>query len=361
MRTAPTDSASIVVAAARPIAVIRWLWTVVALIVAMVVVGGITRLTESGLSITEWKPVTGAIPPLNDAAWQAEFAKYKATTEYAVEHRWMALDDFKRIFFWEWFHRLIGRVIGLAFALPLAWFAWKRAIPKGYGPRLIGLLLLGGLQGVIGWWMVTSGLAGRTDVSHYRLAVHLTLALIIIAALVWTARDLSTGTGPASGQRSRITTLGSVALALLFVQIVWGALTAGLNAGFAFSTWPMMGDALYPADGPSFAPRNWIDAPVTVQFIHRWLAFVAGAALALLGRRLAKAGHGALGFTLVVLVVVQISLGITTLLTGVHLHVAVSHQGVAALLVIAATWAAHTLANVPPPLLTKGAWVHDQG
>ena len=174
----------------RPLSIARWLLFAAALVFAMVVIGGITRLTESGLSITEWKPITGALPPLGEAAWLEVFAKYQQTPEYQQINRGMSLAEFKFIFFWEYLHRLLGRLIGLAFALPLAWFAWRRAIPRGYGPRLVALLALGGLQGAIGWWMVKSGLVLRTDVSHFRLAVHLLTALFIIAGLVWTALDL---------------------------------------------------------------------------------------------------------------------------------------------------------------------------
>ena len=176
----------------RPISISNWLYAVAFLVFIMIIVGGITRLTESGLSITEWKPITGAIPPLSEAAWLSEFEKYKQIPEYLEINgpAGMTLDDFKFIYFWEWVHRLLGRLIGLAFALPLAWFAFKRAIPEGYGGRLAGLLVLGGMQGAIGWWMVVSGLTERTDVSHFRLATHLLMALLILAALVWTALDM---------------------------------------------------------------------------------------------------------------------------------------------------------------------------
>ena len=176
--------------AARPVAIARWLLLVAFLVFCMVVVGGITRLTESGLSITQWKPITGAIPPLTHDQWMEAFRLYQQIPEYREINRGMSLSDFQFIYFWEWLHRLLGRLIGLAFALPLVWFAGKRAIPRGYGWRLVALLALGGLQGAIGWWMVKSGLSVRTDVSHYRLAVHLLTALFIIGGLIWTALDL---------------------------------------------------------------------------------------------------------------------------------------------------------------------------
>ena len=175
---------------ARPRAVANWLFFVAALILAIVVVGGITRLTESGLSITQWKPITGAIPPLTHDQWMEAFRLYQQIPEYQQINRGMSLDEFKFIFFWEYIHRVIARLIGVAFALPLAWFWVKGMIPSGFKPRLVGLLLLGGLQGVIGWWMVASGLSERTDVSHFRLAAHLLLALFVLASLLWTARDM---------------------------------------------------------------------------------------------------------------------------------------------------------------------------
>src|SRR5688572_30742583 len=205
--------------AARPLAIARWLIAVTALVFVMVVVGGITRLTESGLSITEWKPVSGAIPPLSQADWQRAFELYQATPEYREVNgpAGMDLAAFKYIFFWEWFHRLLGRLVGLAFALPLAWFAIKRAIPKGYGWRLILLLALGASQGVLGWYMVMSGLVNRTDVSHFRLSAHLLLALLILAALVWTALDLRRLARDPEVCPARLSPLATGAAAILFI------------------------------------------------------------------------------------------------------------------------------------------------
>jgi heme a synthase len=200
----------------RPMALARWLLGVAALVILMVVVGGITRLTESGLSITEWKPISGALPPLTEAQWQAEFAAYQRIPQYIEVNgpAGMTLAGFKQIFFWEWFHRLLGRLIGLAFALPLAWFWFKRAIPQGYHVRLLGLLALGGLQGAIGWWMVKSGLTQDVKVSHLRLATHLGLALTTLALLIWTALDLR---AHAAGRpRARLRLLGALALAILW-------------------------------------------------------------------------------------------------------------------------------------------------
>ena len=199
--------------------------------VTIVVIGGITRLTELGLSITEWKPISGALPPLNDAAWAELFAKYKTIPEYTQINQGMSLADFKFIFFWEWVHRLLGRVIGLALVLPLAWFAYRRAIPSGYTLRLVALAALVGLQGTIGWWMVSSGLTQRTDVSHYRLAAHLLTALFLLAGLVWTALDLRALAANPNAKPARLTSFGALVGIILFIQLLFGAYTAGLNAG----------------------------------------------------------------------------------------------------------------------------------
>ncbi|NTS65590.1 COX15/CtaA family protein [Sphingomonas sp. HHU CXW] len=328
---------------ARPLAIARWLYAVAALIVAMVIVGGITRLTESGLSITEWKPISGIIPPLTDAQWQAEFANYQRIPEYQQLNRGMTLDGFKAIFFWEYLHRVLGRVIGMAFALPLIWFALRRRIPTGYGWRLVALLALGGLQGAIGWWMVASGLSERTDVSHVRLAVHLVTALTILAGIVWTARDLGALAASPLARPARMTLGVAAALLLLFVQITYGAFTAGLDAGYAFASWPLMGETLFPSGVPMLTPAaaNIVDNAIVVQFIHRWLAFATAAGLLWLAWRARLAGHELVATAVVVLVTIQIALGIATLLSGVEILVAVSHQANAALLLIASVIAAH--------------------
>ena len=307
----------------------------------MVVVGGITRLTESGLSITEWKPITGAIPPLSEAQWAAEFAKYQRIPEYQQLNQGMTLAEFKGIFFWEYLHRLLGRVIGIAFAVPLAWFWVKRAIPQGYGARLVGLLVLGGLQGVIGWWMVTSGLSERTDVSHVRLAVHLNLALVILAAIIWTARDLAS----LPARPARLTRVGAIALALLFVQLIYGALMAGLNAGLAANDWPLMNGRVFPTQ--EFLARRIPDAlvndPYVVHFIHRWWAFVAFAGLIVLARAAKRAGDRRSSVLIHSTVGVQILLGIATVMLGVPIWIAALHQLVGALVLIAAVRGAHTI------------------
>ena len=316
----------------RPRAISNWLLVVAALVFLMVVVGGITRLTESGLSITEWRPITGALPPLTQAQWEDAFALYRATPEYQQINRGMSLAAFKFIFFWEWFHRLLGRIIGLAFALPFAWFALKRQIPQGYGWRLTLLLLLGGLQGVIGWWMVVSGLSLRTDVSHFRLAIHLMTALFILGLLVWTALDLR------QGRRARLRLWPAVILAVLAIQILLGAWTAGLNAGLAANDWPLMNGRFFPE--VAVTARALTYDPFLIHWLHRWWAWVAVAALVVLARmakpvdrRASLALHAAFG--------TQVLLGIATVMTGVNIVLAVLHQAVGALVVASAAWAAH--------------------
>jgi cytochrome c oxidase assembly protein subunit 15 len=326
---------------ARPLAISNWLLALCGLIFVMVVVGGITRLTESGLSITEWKPITGAIPPLTEAQWLSEFELYKRIPEYQQINRGMSLDEFKTIFFWEWAHRQLGRVIGLAALLPLAWFAFKKGIPSGYGSRTGSIFLLVCVQGAIGWWMVASGLTERTDVSHVRLAVHLLMALFIFGFALWTALDLRT---PGAVPR-KIPTMGRWAFAVLALQLLFGAYVAGLDAGHAFNTWPLMGDSLYPAAAPWLEPffRNFVDNPITVQFIHRWWAWVVLVFAVVLARRLRGVSrkhsiylHAAIG--------TQILLGIWTLWSGVDLHVAVAHQATAVLVVASFVAAVHRLA-----------------
>ena len=332
---------------ARPEALIKWLMGIAVLVFAMVVVGGITRLTESGLSITEWKPITGALPPLGEAAWMSEFEKYKAIPEYTQINgpAGMTLAEFKFIYFWEWVHRLLGRLVGVAFALPLAWFWVKRAIPAGYKPRLLALMALGGLQGTIGWWMVSSGLSARTDVSHYRLATHLLTALFILGGLVWTALDLKMLARNVHAKPAKLTGFSVVVLGVLFVQLLFGAWVAGLNAGYVSNSWPLMNDRLVPdgIDTTKGILYAFVNDPFLTHFVHRWWAWVAVIALIMLARRTRTAGvrpaslaiHSAFG--------VQILLGIATVLTGVNIVLAVSHQAVGALLVVATVWGAHVL------------------
>jgi cytochrome c oxidase assembly protein subunit 15 len=326
----------------RPRAISNWLLAVAFLVFAMVVVGGITRLTESGLSITEWKPVTGALPPLTHDQWMDAFRKYQQIPEYRAINRGMSLSDFQFIFFWEWVHRLLGRLIGVAFALPLAWFAWKKAIPAGYGLRLVALLALGGLQGAIGWWMVESGLSVRTDVSHYRLAVHLLTALFIIAGLVWTALDLRVLAENPAARPARLTGFAASAGAVLAVQLLFGAFTAGLDAGYVSSTWPLMNDHFFP-EGVTWLGSAWATVssdPFLVHFVHRWWAWVAAAMLILLARRAKRAGERRAAIAINAALGTQILLGISTVISGIALPLAILHQACGALLVAATAWGA---------------------
>lgn len=331
--------------APRPRQIANWLLFIAFLVLLMVVVGGITRLTESGLSITQWKPVSGAIPPLSHADWMKEFTLYQGTTEYQTINRHMSLSEFKFIFFWEYFHRLVGRLIGIAFALPFAWFAWRRAIPAGYGWRLAALLALGGLQGAIGWWMVASGLVNRVDVSHIRLAVHLLNALFIIGGLVWTAHDLQALTRNPQARPARLSGFAIFALVMLTTQLCLGAFTAGLRAGYAFDGWPLMGNSLFPQGVAMLEPlwRNIVDNPIVVQFVHRWFAWAVAAVLLILALRTQRAGAKGAAHAVLTLVALQITLGIATLLSGVSLWIAVAHQAVGALLVVATVVCCHRL------------------
>ncbi|SEI73630.1 cytochrome c oxidase assembly protein subunit 15 [Sphingobium sp. AP50] len=330
---------------ARPAAIARWLLIVAFLVFCMVVVGGITRLTESGLSITQWKPITGAIPPLTRDQWMEAFRLYQQIPEYQQLRQGMTLSDFQFIFFWEWMHRLLGRLIGVAFALPLIWFAWKRAIPAGYGPRLVALLALGGLQGAIGWWMVKSGLSVRTDVSHYRLAVHLLTALFIIGGLIWTALDLFVLARSSRAKPAILRPFALVVLLVLMVQLMLGAFTAGLDAGYVSSTWPLMNDHFVP-EGISWMGSLWATVssdPYLVHFLHRWWAWVAAVALFILARRAKRAGQRGASIAIQAALGTQILLGIATVISGIALPLAVLHQAVGALVVAAAAWGAHAI------------------
>jgi len=329
----------------RPGAIADWLFFVAALVFVMIVVGGITRLTESGLSITRWEPVSGALPPLSAEQWEAQFEAYRDSPQYQKINRGMSLGEFKDIFFWEYVHRLLGRLIGLAFALPLAWFAWKKAIPKGYGWRLVALLALGGLQGAIGWWMVASGLVDRPEVSHIRLAVHLLTALLIFGALIWTALDLRRLAGSPGALPARMPTVAIWTLSVLGLQFLFGAYVAGLEAGYAFNSWPKMGNEWFPSATPMLQPflNNFVDNPVVVQFVHRWLAFVVAAFCAALAVKARRNGSMGAGHAVAAAVAVQILLGIATIVTGVELWIGVAHQAMAALLLAAIVYAAHRL------------------
>jgi cytochrome c oxidase assembly protein subunit 15 len=327
--------------AIRRRAVRLWLIAVAALIFAMVLVGGATRLTESGLSITEWQPVTGVVPPLSNAAWNAEFDRYKAIPQYSQVNRGMTLGEFKAIFWWEWAHRLLGRVIGGAFLLPFLWFLWRGYVEPGLRWRLWTIFGLGALQGAIGWWMVASGLAGRTEVSQYRLAFHLTLACLIYVAILWTAERLADRRTPAVAPRLRF---GAVALlVLVLVQIYLGALTAGLRAGLIYNTWPQIDGAFIPAAARLFVDqplwRNFFENTLTVQFDHRVMAYTVLIVALLHGfDGLRARGTAATGAVVLALaVVLQATLGILTLLYVAPLGLALAHQGMALVVLTLAT------------------------
>jgi cytochrome c oxidase assembly protein subunit 15 len=318
-----------------PRAVRWWLITIAALIAIMVLVGGATRLTESGLSIVEWKPVTGTLPPLTEAQWGQAFEGYKSIPQYRELNAGMSLDEFKTIFWWEWSHRLLGRFIGVAYLLPFLWFLWRGALGTDLKRRLWIIFGLGALQGAVGWWMVASGLTQRVEVSQLRLATHLVLALAIYAAIVWTLRRLSERQSTVASPRLKIT--GLVLLALTFVQLYLGALVAGLRAGRVYNTWPEIDGALIPSAARLFfeAPwwRNLFDNTLTVQFEHRMVAYallalvILHAVDAIRSRAGPAAVNGAI--LLAAAITLQAALGILTLLHQVPILLGLAHQAMA--------------------------------
>lgn len=306
-----------------------WLYLVLLALFALFVVGGVTRLTGSGLSITEWRPVHGVIPPLNDAQWAEEFEKYKQIPQYGELNRGMALEEFKTIFWWEWTHRFLARGVGFLVALPLAFFWLAGRLEAHLKPKLLGLLALGGLQGAIGWWMVASGLSERVSVSQYRLAIHLVLACIIFTATMLIARGLAPHSAGPAGERTRRE--AGILLLLTLVQIYLGALVAGLDAGMSYNTWPLMDGRLWPDGLLTMAPAwtNFFENPKTVQFIHRLGAYVlfAVAAWHLVGTWRREGGtHGRRAALLFLLVTVQAAIGIVTLLSVAAFHPALTHH-----------------------------------
>ena len=308
----------------------------------MVIVGGATRLTDSGLSITEWKPLLGAIPPLNDLDWQSAFAKYQQIPEYKIQNKGMSLEDFKTIFWWEWGHRFLGRAIGFVFILPLGFFIITKRVRKSIWPRLLLLFVLGGFQGALGWYMVSSGLVDRIDVSQYRLAAHLTLAVALFAAVVWTALTLDRTILNKPGRVMAISFI-----ATLFLQIAAGGFVAGLDAGYASDTWPLMDGAIVPSGLTTLQPpwRNFFENNLTVQFNHRLLAYglLALALVQVFRRR-------SLSSALVLVAVVgQLTIGILTILYQVPFHVALLHQGGALVVLTLALWHLSKLSRVPAP------------
>ena len=340
-----------------------WLMILFALVVVMIAVGGLTRLTDSGLSITEWRPLTGAIPPLSDADWEAEFAKYREIPQFRIMNQWMELDDFKVIYWWEWGHRQLGRVIGLVWALGFFGFLLARRIPAGWTLRLLGLGVLGGAQGAIGWWMVASGLTGSmVSVASYRLAVHLGLAFVILGLIAWYVfalgreeRDLMQARRLKEGGLHGMATGW---LHLSFVQILLGALVAGIDAGRSYTDWPLMGGQFIPPDPLMLEPawRNFFENPGLVQFIHRMTGYgllLFGAAVWLRGRRSAHgATRAAFGLAFAALLA-QVVLGIYTVMTGAIWQVAIAHQ-LLAVVVFVAILRARFLAAYPVAQTIRG-------
>ncbi len=335
--------------AARRRAVALWLYGVAALMVVTLVIGGATRLTESGLSIVEWKPLTGVIPPLSDEGWQTEFAKYREIPQYREVNRGMSLDQFKTIYWWEWSHRLLARLVGAAFLLPFLYFLWRGWIEPQLRWRLWALFGAGAALGAVGWWMVSSGLAGRVSVSQYRLAFHLTLACAIYAGILWTARGLAPLPAASEPRRLRLTAVSLVGLVLL--QIYLGALVAGLDAGLTYNTWPLIDGAFVPS-----AERLWFESPawrnlfenaLTVQFNHRLLAYALFmlaifhlADVVWLGRD-GAIRTGAL--MLAAAMTIQAGIGIVTLLHHAPLALALLHQAMAIVVLTFAVVHAHRL------------------
>jgi cytochrome c oxidase assembly protein subunit 15 len=359
-----------------------WLLAVALLIAAMVTVGGLTRLTGSGLSITEWDPIMGVVPPLSDPAWQAAFAKYQHIPQYQLQNRGMSLGAFKAIYWWEWSHRLLGRLLGVVFFLPFLFFAFTGAIPRTGLPRMVLLFALGGLQGFVGWWMVESGLETRVSVSQYRLAVHLGVAIILFGAILWTAfeylrgsylsppvygegaeqqrgeagtlRAASPPASPVNGGR-KITVGAYLLVTLVYLQMLLGALVAGLHAGLIYNTWPSMDGRVFP-EHPFIANPWWInffENPGLAQFDHRIGAYVI--AIAVIGLWIAERRAKLEGLArasshmLLFVVLLQILLGITTLVTQAPVALAAVHQAAAAALFATAVWHAYEVSRSRVP------------
>jgi cytochrome c oxidase assembly protein subunit 15 len=338
VETAPAD-------ARRTRALRLWLGCLALLIVAMILVGGATRLTDSGLSITEWKPVTGVIPPLSQSAWQEAFDAYQKIPEYLELKRGMSLEEFKTIYWWEWGHRFLGRLIGVVFLLPFLAFWMAGYIPRALLPRLAGLFVLGGLQGTVGWYMVKSGLVARVDVSQYRLAAHLGIAVAILGYTLW----LIFGLGREQSREARSVSRGAAwvagaVLALIYLQILAGGLVAGLDAGFGYNTWPLINGAFVPSGLGEAQPLvlNLFENPLTVQFDHRMLGYTVVFATILqagwLALRRAAPELVVSAFILVCLALLQATLGVWTLLLAVPIGLGLAHQAGAILLFAAALY-----------------------
>lgn len=315
-----------------------WLAVLFALVVVMIVVGGMTRLTDSGLSITEWRPLTGAVPPLSTADWQAEFDKYRQIDQWRIQNQWMTLDDFRTIYWWEWGHRQLGRIIGLVWAGGFVWFLVRRRIPPGWTGRLLLPGILGGVQGAVGWWMVASGVTrgeGMTSVASYRLAVHLGLAFVILGVLAWYVlllgrleRDLMQAR---RGREARLVAAATLLASLAFLQILLGALVAGIDAGRSFTDWPLMGGQLLPPDATVLEPlwRNYFESPGLVQWIHRVAGYVLGVVGVVIWFQSRRSPHPATRFAfnaVLAAMLVQIALGVVTVIHAAPWPVAITHQ-----------------------------------
>ncbi len=342
-----------------------WLFILFALVFVMIAVGGLTRLTDSGLSITEWKPFTGAMPPLNEADWQSEFAKYQEIDEFQVQNSWMQLSDFKLIYWWEWGHRQLGRVIGLVWAIGFVWFLLRRQIPTGWTGRLLLLGGLGGLQGAIGWWMVSSGVTtgeAVLDVASYRLATHLGLAFVILGFITWYAlmlgrpeKDLMQAR---RAKESKLFGMSTGVLHFAFLQILLGALVAGIDAGRYFVDWPMMQGQFFPPDAFNIAPvwRNFFENPGLVQFMHRIAGYLLFAFAVVVWLRGRKSAHPKTrnAFNLMILAMVgQVVLGIVTVLNAAPVHIAIWHQVLAVILWVLIL-RARFLSGYPIPTSLRG-------
>lgn len=319
-----------------------WLLGVALIILGMITIGGLTRLTGSGLSITEWKPIMGALPPLSDAEWQDAFAKYQRIPQYLVQNHDMTLEGFKGIFWWEWIHRFLGRLLGAAFFLPFVWFAATGAIRKRDWPRMLLLFFLGGLQGFIGWWMVTSGFEVRTSVSQYRLAIHLGTALLLLVAILWIALEYL-HPGKSTGWSKRATGF----VVAVYGQMLLGALVAGLHAGLIYNTWPDMNGGVFP-EQPFFQTPWWInffEEPSLAQFDHRIGAYlVAAFAVWVYLQGIKLSGYAkASAKAVATITAFQIFLGIATLLMQAPVLLSAAHQVTAALLLCAAVWHAYEI------------------
>lgn len=333
----------------KPIAI--WLLVCCALVFAMVVVGGVTRLTHSGLSIVEWQPIVGTMPPLGQSDWDELFEKYHQTPQYKKINVGMSLEEFKGIFWWEYFHRLLGRVIGLAFFVPFVYFLARKAIDRPLGLKLAGIFFLGGLQGAMGWYMVKSGLVDNPHVSQYRLTAHLGLAFAIYAAMFWVALGLlyPVGTSLSSSGLGGLRRFSTALTTLIFIMILSGGFVAGIQAGFAYNTFPLMNGHIIPPEIFMLEPwyRNFFDNMATVQFDHRLIAWMLAILIPIFwlkSRKLPLSGSARLACTLLlVMLAIQISLGISTLLLVVPLTLAAAHQAGAVLLLTAALWVNHQL------------------